>query len=674
MKILKYPIIPITTTLAIGIAVGAYSNLPLFTTYIATGVSFLLFVTSYWLSAKTFVQKPYFSISTLLLAFFTGLLTFSLHHPPNSPTHYSNVLTAGEAPLIKGYIAERIKPNDFNEKYYLKVQSVNKKPATGKILITVPIKSHPLLFLAGDVIIIHDTPKPITKTLNPYQFDYAAYMEKQNIFHQVKLKKNYITAGQVKNFDYYIDSFRRELIYSFDNHNYSPRVMNVVKALLLGQRQDIDKNIKANYIDAGVMHILAISGLHIAILFYMISLILKPLNRFNKKGKLIQLLATLAFLWFFAIIAGLSASIVRAVVMFSFVSIGLYFNRNANTFNSIAVSMLVLILVKPAFLFDVGFQLSYAAVFSIVWLQPLYQKIKVSKYKAVNYFIDIIVISLVAQLGVLPLSLYYFNQFPLLFPIANIVVIPIATLVLILGIITLIFNFIYNEFALLLGEVLEFLIWSMNSFIQWIASFKDLVIKDISFSLLLTISLYAIIISGVLWSFKKEYKRIVITLCAVLLFQFIYIATKWQANNSEELIIFNNWNNSLIAARKQNTITFYSNDSLVTESYNAKAYIKGSFSDSINTTSLQNTLWFKQHKILLLDKKGIYSKTMQPDIVLLTKSSKVNLEQLLQEVKPKIVVADATNYKTFIKRWEIICEEQKIPFHATAEKGFYIIK
>ncbi len=671
MKVLKYPIIPITLLTVAGIAVSARTNPDLTLLYYCTGIAFLLFIASYWFSFKTLLPKPYFTISTGFLTFFIGMLVFSLHYPPNQATHYTHLINPEESSLIKGYISERIKPNDFNQKYYFKIQSVNKQRALGKLLITVPIDNE--LLNAGDVLVIHDVPKSITKSGNPYQFDYAAYMEKQNVFHQIKLKDNYIEAGQIKNFDYYTESFRNTLINSFEEHNYSPEVMNVIKALLLGQRQDMDKDIYQDYIDAGVVHILAISGLHIGILFYILTLLLKPLTHFNKKGKLMQLLFILSFLWCFAVIAGLSASVVRAVVMFSFVSIGLYFNRNANTFNSIAVSMLALLLVKPAFLFDVGFQLSYAAVFAIVWMQPLYRKIKISKYKAINYFADVVVISLVAQLGVLPLSLYYFNQFPILFPIANIVAIPLVTVILITGIIVLALNFIYNELAIFAGKFLEFLIECMNGFINWIASFKTLVIKDIPFTLLLMLSLYAVIIFGVLWGFKKDYKRMIAMLCAILSFQIIYTTTKWQADNSEAFVVFNNYNNSLTVHKQHNIITFYTNDSLAKENLNIKAYTKGSFTDSISIMPLQNTLWYKQNKILVIDSLGCYSSTIKPDVVLLTHSPKVNLERLLDSISPKTVIADATNYKSYIARWEATCRKKKIPFHATAEKGFYII-
>lgn len=673
MKILKYPIIPITVFFASGIAVSAFLHFSLLLLCSFVITALLLLVITYRQSCKNLFQNPYFGFSTYCMAFVLGILSYSLHYAPNNPSHYSHALKTAKQPVLKGYIAERIKPNDFNEKYYFKIQSVNSEYATGKLLLTVPKDDSQAFFKAGDVILIYETPRPISKPLNPHQFDYASYMEKHNVFHQVKLKNNYIKAGQVKNFDYYIESFRDRLTTSFDKQDYSPEVMNIIKALLLGQRQDMDKQITQNYIDAGVIHILAISGLHIAVFFYILTVLFKPLNQFSKKGRLLQLLAILSFLWFFAVIAGLSASVVRAVVMFSIVSIGNYSNRNANTFNSIAVSMLALLIAKPAFLFDVGFQLSYAAVFTIVWL-PLYTKIKISKYKAINYFVDVVIISLVAQLGVLPLSLYYFNQFPLLFPLANIVVIPLVTLILITAITVLALNFVYSDLALLIGIVLNRLIKGMNAFINWVASFKDFVIKDISFTLPLTLLLYTIIVFTVLWFFKNEYKRLVALLCSVLVFQCVYIATKLQQNSTDEFIVLNNFNNSVIVHKQHDTALFYTNDSLGADNYTISSYTKGIFSDSIIVQPLQNVYWYNRHKIVVIDSTGIYDTVRKPDIVLLTHSPKINLERLLQYFNPKIIIADATNYKSDVSRWKMTCRKKNIPFHATAEKGYYTVK
>ena len=147
----------------------------------------------------------------------------------------------------------------------------------------------------------------------------------------------------------------------------------MIQALLLGKRDDISETNYNNYKNAGVVHILAVSGLHVGIILFLLEFILSPLERLPK-GKTIKLIVVVLLLWGYAFVAGLSPSIFRAVTMFSFVAYALYLSRPTNLFNIIALSMLFILLVKPLFLFQVGFQMSYAVVFAIVWIYPKLQK------------------------------------------------------------------------------------------------------------------------------------------------------------------------------------------------------------------------------------------------------------------------------------------------------------
>lgn len=674
MKVLKFPVISITIFFALGVLAGYFSTPAKELLYVLCAGTAIILLITYFIAKKQLLPKPWFGMATWLFAFTVGMLVQHLHYPPNQQLHYTHLTQNGETPVLKTVVSERLKPNEFSEKYYFEVLAADGKPATGKLLVTVPKDSLHKLLTPGDAYYIAGDLKPIQGALNPNQFDYAAYMEKQGVFHQVRLKDNFIKAGHINTFDSYVGNLREKLIRSFDIHNFDAKTRNVINALLLGQRQDMDKETSDSYANAGVLHILAISGLHFSMLFYILTLLLRPLNRFQRRGELLQLFLIIALLWGFAFITGLSASVVRSVVMFSIILIGQYANRNTNIYNSLALSMLLLLLAKPMFLFDVGFQLSYIAVFAIVWLQPIYKKARVSKYLAVNYAIDTVLISLAAQISVLPLSLYYFNQFPLLFLVANLVVIPLSNVILVLGLVVLLLNFIAPPAAIFLGHALEWLIVAMNGFIAWISSFDKLVLKDIPFTLLLNLSLYAILILMVLWLFQKSYVRTAALLVSVLIFQGIYTVTVWDSKSHDELIVFNNWNTSLIAAKKDSRITVYSNDSLALQSPVVKSYRKGSFADAIAIKPLQNLLWHDGNRVLVIDSTASYSPAMKPDVLVLVHSPKVNLERMLSELKPKQVVADATSYKSYIARWAATCHKQKIPFHATAQKGSFRIE
>lgn len=655
--------------MATGIFTGYYLNLSPLVTALFLSLSAVVFALTYRKSKKQLIQKPYFAITTGLLAFALGLFSITAHKAINHKNHYSHYLNNDV--IIEGTIAERLKPNDFSERYFLEVSYVNQKHTSGKILVSTPI-AKPLEI--GDKIIITEKPKAIKKPLNPYQFDYAEYMAKQNVFHEIKLNKNYIQAGKDRNIDYYIQNLRNTLIKSFDTSHYNKTTLNFLNALLLGQRQDLDPVLTEAYASAGVMHILAISGLHIAILFYIISFLIKPLDYLYKKGRLFKLVLLLTSLWIFAIISGLSPSVVRAVIMFSFISIGQYINRDANPINSIAVSMLLILVVSPNQLFDVGFQLSYTAVIAIVIFRPLYKNFKPSRYRVMNYFLEITLISAIAQISLLPFCLYYFKQFPGLFILANAVVVPLTGIILIVALLTLALNFTFTQASFITGQILEWFIKAMNVYTSWIASFSSFNFKNITFTISLSILLGGVLICIGFWLFKQSYKRTIAVLASLLIFQIGYLAHRTTINNKEELIVFNSYKEPLITIKKEKQVTILSNDTLASSLQAITDYKMANFNPKDTIITLKNFLLLKEQKILVIDKRNLYPENIKPDIIILTQSPKLNLDKIVTQLNPKQVIADATNYPYLISLWKATCMKRKIPFHAVAEKGYYILE
>lgn len=525
---------------------------------------------------------------------------------------------------------------------------------------------------SGDEIWLNTAVYPIPKAFNPYQFDYATYMEKQHVFHQIYAVENQIKVIQThNNLDYKIEKLRNNLSNSFNIHHFDSKTKAIVDALLLGQRVDLDKGTVTDYSNAGVIHILAISGLHISIIYFFIVFLLKPLKRIPF-GKEIELLVVLALLWLFAFLTGLPASVTRAVTLFSFVSIGKYFNQPKAIYNAIAVSALLILLFRPNAIFDIGFQLSYAAVLAIVLFQPFYKKFYFSENKIAIYFTDIVLVSMAAQIGVLPLSLYYFNQLPLLFLIANLVIIPLSTAVLIGGIVILFFNFVVPDFAVFLGKILALIIDFMNKYIHWIAQFKSGIISNISFSGWLTIILYVVIISFIYWLYHFKSKNFKYVLLSVFLFQMSYFVIKFTKNNTSELIVLNSKSSTIVIKQNNNIIAFTDNPEINLEALNH--YKRGTFSDSLRIFPLRNVFSFNDERILVIDSVGIYKTSIQPEIIILTQNPKINLSRLIAEIKPKLIISDKTNFKNNNTLWEATCRKEKIPFHAIAEKGFYRLK
>ena len=670
MKVVKFPLITITISFAIGI-IAAYYLQWSFTTLLFSFLIILgVFGFQFWKSNKVLLQNVAFGITTYLLAFYLGMITFYVHSDVNSNIHYTKK-SFEETNDVRALVTATLKPNEKYNKYFISLSHFNDSIASGKLLLFVP-KTNRKTLHTGDEIWLNAAIYPVPKAFNPYQFDYSKYLEKQNVFHQIFTKENQIKFIQThKTISYYIENLRSNLSQSFEIHHFEPKTKAIIDALILGQRSELDPETISNYSNAGVIHILAISGLHISIIYFFIIFLLKPLKRV-RFGAEIQLLLVLFILWLFALLTGLPASVTRAVTLFSFISIGNYFNQSKAIYNAIAISAFLILLVKPNAIFDIGFQLSYAAVLSIVLFQPFYKKFYFSENKIAVYFTDIILVSLAAQIGVLPLSLYYFNQLPLLFLMANLVIIPLSSLVLIAGIVILPFNFILPTLATFLGKILEFSIQLMNDYIHWIAQFKSGIITNISFSSGLTFSMYLVIITIIYWIYHTKVKNIKYVLASILLFQLSYISVKWNENQGSELVIFNE-KSTLIGMKNQNSVIAFTD---VPENHNTTLnhYTRGTFSDSLRIFPMQNTISFQNKRILIIDSIGIYRTSIQPEIVVLTQNPKINLARLINEIQPKEIIADKSNYKNNIKIWEATCKKEKIPFHAIAEKGFYRLK
>lgn len=597
-------------------------------------------------------------------------MNFHIHSDVNSKNHYTKK-SFEETNSIRAIVTATLKPNTKYNKYFITLSYFNDSTASGKMLLYVPRTNKETLH-AGDEIWLNASVYPVPKAFNPYQFDYSKYLEKQNVFHQIYTRENQIKIIQKhKTIDYYIENLRNNLSQSFEIHHFDSKTKAIIDALILGQRLELDKETIADYSNVGVIHILAISGLHISIIYFFIVLLLKPLKRV-KFGAEIQLLIVLSILWLFALLTGLPASVTRAVTLFSFISIGNYFNQPKAIYNALAISAFLILLVKPNAIFDIGFQLSYVAVLSIVLFQPFYRKFYFSENKIAIYFTDIVLVSLAAQIGVLPLSLYYFNQLPLLFLLANLVIIPLSTAVLIGGIITLFFNFVLPDVAILLGKLLNFIIHLMNVYIHWIAQFKSGIITNISFSSWLTFSMYLIIVAFIYWIYHKKIKNVKYILASILLFQLSYINVKWNENQGSELVIFNE-KSTLITIKNQNSVLAFS-DFPENHNITLNHYLRGTFSDSLRIFPMQNAISFQNKRILIVDSMGIYKTSISAEVIVLTQNPKINLARLIREIKPQEIIADKSNYKNTIKRWETTCEKEKIPFHAIAEKGFYRLK
>jgi len=402
----------------------------------------------------------------------------------------------------------------------------------------------------------------------------------------------------------------------------------------------------------------------------------KPIERL-KNGKIFKVFLVVLFLWVFAVIAGLSASVVRAVTMFSIVSVGLAFNRKTLVLHSVITSMFVLLLCKPMFLFDVGFQLSYLAVFSIVIIQPKLSNLWKPKWRILERFWQLFTVSFAAQIGILPISLFYFHQFPGLFMLSNLVIIPFIGIILIGGIVMIALALL-NILPEFLARTYEFVIALMNEFIGWISLQESFLIKEISFSALLLIVSYLCVFFGMEFFDKRSYKSTAGFLLVLIAFQCSLLFEKNKNQSQHELIIFHKSRKTIVGKNTNGNLDVFHNLdrmsiqklSLIKNYKIGNAIKKVSYSDRI-----PNVMKLKNKFLIVVDSLGVYQiEKHKKVIILLRQSPKINLKRLIHQLQPSQIIVDASNYKSDVANWRLICNKLQIPFQYTGLNGAVILK
>ncbi len=674
-RLFRFIPIQLTFFLVLGIVFGRVFDIQFnYLSVILIGLFFLLTL-SYWLSNKSFSQYLHFNLLTYLLTFFVGISTSFVHNDLNNSRHYTHFISEGNNIVL--IIDKVLKSGNYNDKYEALVVKVNMHSTVGKVLLSVKKDSVTKLFV-DDKIYVSSEFKQVNTPKNPYSFDYSSYLKNKQIYHQIRTSNHKFLhlSKRVFSFKGLAANFRRTINVKLKENGFKGDELGVINALLLGQRQDISPELLQSYAGAGAIHILAVSGLHVGIILLILNFLFAPLERL-KNGKFIKLIVVISFLWIFAFIAGMSASVVRAVTMFTAVAIGMQVNRPTNVYNTLIISMFFLLLFHPSFLFDVGFQLSYLAVFFIVWLQPLLVGLWFPNYKIVNFFWKLLTVSIAAQIGILPLSLYYFHQFPSLFFISNLLIIPALGLILGFGVLVIALALL-NILPEFMSNGYNFLIHTMNKLISLIASQEDYLFKNISFSLLMLVVSYFLIIFGFRFFEKRTTKRLFYFLAAILQMQSVFIYEKKVLQSTDEFIVFKKSRNSLIADRKGDNIKILHNlDSIsFAKSIILKNYRIGIGKTKITSIdSIPNSYHFKDKKILIVDSLGVYNiDGFKPQIVLLQQSPKINLLRLIENLKPQLIIADGSNYKTYKKRWQQTCEQKNTPFYDVSQKGAFILK
>src|SRR5688572_2254173 len=282
----------------------------------------------------------------------------------------------------------------------------------------------------GSQIVFNKPLQEIKNSGNPGSFDYKTYSLFQDITHQVYLTKEdwvVVPTTSTSAFKEFIFRSRAWVVSTLKQYISGDKEQGLAEALLIGYKDDLDKNLVQAYSNTGVVHIIAISGLHLGLIYWLLLALTRPLKR-QKQLVWLRLLLIISALWTFSLLAGAQPSVLRSALMFSLLAAGEVVLRRSNTYNTLAFSAVALLCLNPFWLWDVGFQLSYAAVLSIVmFFQPLYNWPSFQN-KLVDFLWKLMAVTLAAQVLTLPISIYHFHQAPLLFLLTNFIAVPLSSI------------------------------------------------------------------------------------------------------------------------------------------------------------------------------------------------------------------------------------------------------
>ena len=675
MHALYFPFIRLTLFLIVGILIG--HSIQISTQHVFLCIFILLFILVFavWITKNKFGKFKWIDVLIGFIVIAIGNVNFQVHDPRNRKDHYTNFIDHSKtAQVIHFNLRETLKPSSYSNNYVINVLQVGNQRVFGKALLNIKQDSIVFELEADHLYTTYTSFFRVNAPINPHQFDYRSYLENKQIYHQLNIDQSQILlmpSSERSPFGL-AHSIRKTINQKLVKHRFNGDALAIVNALLLGQRQDISKEIYDSYAQAGAIHILAISGLHVGIILLLLNHILRPLA-YLKNGSYIKTVVLIFLLWCFALVAGLSASVTRAVTMFSVFAIAMHIKRPTNTINSLAISAFILLLVQPEFLFDVGFQLSYFAVLAIITIHPLMSKLWRPSNRVLKFYWNIIVVTISAQIGVLPLSLYYFHQFPGLFFISNLVIIPVLGIILALGILVIALALL-DMLPLFLSKCYYDIISTLNHFVGWVAERESFIFQNISFNILDVILCYLLIILGIFIIYQKSFHGIVGFFMVLISFQLYHIWNIQQVQH--QFIVFHKSRHSVLGFREGLTLNVHHSlklDSIANESLIIN-YTIGENIKTIKTDTLRSAYTINDHVLLIVDRLGVYSaKTLKPDMILLRNSPRINLSRLINQLQPRLIISDGSNYRSFQERWMNTCKSKKIPFYQTGKKGAFIL-
>lgn len=695
----EIPFVRLFLPFALGIVTAEFDvALPTFWGNIGLGVAafFLVFVT---VRRVEFGQRFAFGIPLSIFLFLLGSQSVFYRNELNAPRHFQQFVKnkADAEQMILATVTDfSERPNNF--RLILNLQKIgtaadSMHDCTGNVLVYIRKDSsekRPPQY--GDLILLKSDINAVAATKNPDAFDFRKYLHRQNIHYQAftLLDNIEIVAQNRGNLIVQLAvNAQKRLLSLLKKHLTTDREFAVGSALLLGYRDAVGEDVRNAYVQTGSMHILAVSGMHILLIYNGLQLIFRLHKTGNRRFRWSQAILGLSLIWLFALITGLSASVLRAAVMASFLAIGHTMKRRGNTYNILAASAFFLLLWNPLFLFDVGFQLSYFAVIGIAYFTPKIQKLVISKSKIVNLIWDSLSFGFAAQLVVTPLSLYYFHQFPTYFWLSGLLAIPVSNGALYIGIVLFFLDWL-PYVGYFLGKILFGLIFLMNEIIFLIQRFPLAIVNNLTLSLISLFLIYTALIHIGFTIHSRKLRGFFTPLSILMVLNTLYAFSTIEHREQKRIVIYHVFRNSLIDFFEGGTCFSFTKKGVkspsvenrlkhASENHRIQLKIKEIRPYSLDDTLKTSNFWFHKglcqfdsFRLLIVDKLPKEQVTLPVNAVLIRGNPPLNIEDLYQKVQFKEIIFDASNNRSDVDKWKTVCINLKIPFHDIEESGAWM--
>ncbi|MBO9591827.1 MAG: ComEC family competence protein [Niabella sp.] len=555
-------------------------------------------------------------------------------------------------------------------------------PVSGRIIIYFKKEQEVGRLAAGDQLIFKKEPQEIRNSGNPGSFDYKRYAFMNGVTHQVYLTQNEVSAvpATEKESGLWLRLYRlRATILNILKRNiHGAKEQGLAEALLIGYRDDLDKDLLQSYNDTGVVHVIAVSGMHLGLIYWLLDLLLSPLRK-KRQTRWLHPVLVLGILWVFSLLAGAAASVIRAAVMFSCMLLGKLLGRNASVYNTLAASAFLLLCYNPYWLWDVGFQLSYAAVLSIVvFYKPLYRLMIISN-KLLDAVWQLCAVSMAAQILTTPLSIYHFHQFPVYFLITNLLVVPVSSVVLI-GELLLVLVAPVNPVAVFTGRILEGIIWWMNGMVENLSHYPFALWKGLLVSVLQVLLLYLFITGAAAVWMQKQKRGLWVAVFSLCTIMGLRMASFYKTLHQEQIIVYNIPRAAAVSFISGRDQLLYADSLAAADPAIRKNVLQPAAvwyrlrpPEAVKSISGNDRLLFGGRSVLFIGSPLEDRMYETADLVILTGNPRLYISDLLQKVRPRQIIIDGAVPGWKARYWQQDCDSLGIPCHHVLEKGAFVM-